>query len=118
MSTRRLLEAGYVYIGLDHFAKPDDELNLARRDGSLHRNFQGYTTRAECDLIGLGVSAIGKVGHSYSQSVRSLNAYYQILDGGRLPIDKGFEISLDDVLRREVIKIGRASCRERVCQVV
>ncbi|HEY9572667.1 MAG TPA: oxygen-independent coproporphyrinogen III oxidase, partial [Pusillimonas sp.] len=103
MSTRRLLEAGYVYIGLDHFAKPDDELNLARRDGSLHRNFQGYTTRAECDLIGLGVSAIGKVGHSYSQSVRSLNAYYQILDGGRLPIDKGFELSLDDVLRREVI---------------
>src|SRR5690606_7621719 len=103
MSTRRLLEAGYVYIGLDHFAKPDDELNLARRDGSLHRNFQGYTTRAECDLIGLGVSAIGKVGNSYSQSVRSVNAYYQILDEGRLPIEKGFELSLDDVLRRDVI---------------
>ncbi|MFW7341101.1 oxygen-independent coproporphyrinogen III oxidase [Pollutimonas sp. H1-120] len=103
MSTRRLLEAGYVYIGLDHFAKPDDELNLARRDGSLHRNFQGYTTRAECDLIGLGVSAIGKVGDSYSQSVRSVNAYYQVLDEGRLPIEKGFELSLDDVLRRDVI---------------
>lgn len=103
MSTRRLLEAGYVYIGLDHFAKPDDELNLARRDGSLHRNFQGYTTRAECDLIGLGVSAIGKVGNSYSQSVRSVNAYYQMLDEGRLPIEKGFELSLDDVLRRDVI---------------
>lgn len=103
MSTRRLLEAGYVYIGLDHFAKPDDELNLARRDGSLHRNFQGYTTRAECDLIGLGVSAIGKVGNSYSQSVRSVNAYYRILDEGRLPIEKGFELSLDDVLRRDVI---------------
>ncbi len=103
MSTRRLLEAGYVYIGLDHFAKPDDELNLARRDGSLHRNFQGYTTRAECDLIGLGVSAIGKVGDSYSQSVRSVNAYYQMLDEGRLPIEKGFELSLDDVLRRDVI---------------
>ncbi|MGB3290896.1 MAG: oxygen-independent coproporphyrinogen III oxidase [Burkholderiaceae bacterium] len=103
MSTRRLLEAGYVYIGLDHFAKPDDELNLARRDGGLHRNFQGYTTRAECDLVGLGVSAIGKVGNSYSQSVRSVNAYYQILDEGRLPIEKGYELSLDDVLRREVI---------------
>ncbi|SHI02055.1 oxygen-independent coproporphyrinogen III oxidase [Pollutimonas bauzanensis] len=103
MSTRRLLEGGYVYIGLDHFAKPDDELNKARLDRSLHRNFQGYTTRAECDLIGLGVSAIGKVGRSYSQSVRTLNAYYQYLDQGRLPIEKGFDLSPDDVLRREVI---------------
>lgn len=103
MSTRRLLEAGYVYIGLDHFAKPDDELSKARLNKSLHRNFQGYTTRAECDLVGLGVSAIGKVGHSYSQSVRTLNAYYQRLDEGRLPIEKGFDLSPDDVLRREVI---------------
>ncbi|RTZ47643.1 oxygen-independent coproporphyrinogen III oxidase [Candidimonas sp. SYP-B2681] len=103
MSTRRLLEAGYVYIGLDHFAKPDDELNKARLSKSLHRNFQGYTTRAECDLVGLGVSAIGKVGNSYSQSVRSLNAYYQRLDQGQLPIEKGFDLSADDVLRREVI---------------
>lgn len=103
MSTRRLLEAGYVYIGLDHFAKPQDELNKARMDKSLHRNFQGYTTRAECDLVGLGVSAIGKVGASYSQSVRSLNAYYQYLDQGRLPIEKGFHLSADDILRREVI---------------
>ncbi|NYT61836.1 oxygen-independent coproporphyrinogen III oxidase [Alcaligenaceae bacterium] len=103
MSTRRLLEAGYVYIGLDHFAKPDDELSKARLDKSLHRNFQGYTTRAECDLLGLGVSAIGKVGNSYSQSVRTLNAYYQHLDEGRLPIEKGYDLSPDDVLRREVI---------------
>src|SRR3546814_17671132 len=103
MSTRRLLEAGYVYIGLDHFAKPDDELNLARRDGSLHRNFQGYTTRAECDLIGLGVSEIGKVGHSYSQSVRSLNAYYTLLEGNRLPIDKDFQMILAAVFRLEVL---------------
>ncbi len=103
MSTRRLLEAGYVYIGLDHFAKPDDELNKARLTKSLHRNFQGYTTRAECDLVGLGVSAIGKVGNSYSQSVRSLNAYYQRLDQGQLPIEKGFDLSADDILRREVI---------------
>lgn len=103
MSTRRLLEAGYVYIGLDHFAKPGDELNKARLDGSLHRNFQGYTTRSECDLIGLGVSAIGKVGRSYSQSVRTLNAYYQFLDQGRLPIEKGFDLTPDDLLRRHVI---------------
>jgi oxygen-independent coproporphyrinogen-3 oxidase len=103
MSTRRLLDAGYVYIGLDHFAKPDDELNRARLTNSLHRNFQGYTTRAECDLIGFGVSAIGKVGDSYSQSMRSINAYYKALDEGRLPIEKGFSLTADDVLRREVI---------------
>ncbi|MFZ6675215.1 oxygen-independent coproporphyrinogen III oxidase [Undibacterium sp. Xuan67W] len=103
MSTRRLLDAGYIYIGLDHFAKPDDELNKARLDQTLHRNFQGYTTRADCDLIGFGVSAIGKVGHSYSQSVRTIKAYYQLLDEGHLPVEKGIALSPDDLLRREVI---------------
>lgn len=103
MSVRRLLDAGYIYIGLDHFSKPDDELNKARLDKSLHRNFQGYTTRADCDLIGFGVSAIGKVGHSYSQSVRTVKAYYEHLDVDRLPVEKGFALSADDVLRRQVI---------------
>jgi oxygen-independent coproporphyrinogen-3 oxidase len=103
LSMRRLLDAGYVYIGLDHFSKPDDELNKARLNKSLHRNFQGYTTRADCDLIGFGVSAIGKVGNSYSQSVHTVNAYYQRLDADELPIEKGFELSEDDVLRRQVI---------------
>jgi oxygen-independent coproporphyrinogen-3 oxidase len=103
MSVRRLLDAGYIYIGLDHFSKPDDELNKARLDKSLHRNFQGYTTRADCDLIGFGVSAIGKVGHSYSQSVRTVKAYYQRLDADQLPIEKGFALTDDDVLRRQVI---------------
>lgn len=103
MSLRRLLAAGYVYIGLDHFAKPDDELTRAQVTKTLHRNFQGYTTRAECDLIGLGLSSIGKVGHSYSQSVRTLDAYYERLDAGKLPIEKGFELSMDDVLRRQII---------------
>jgi oxygen-independent coproporphyrinogen-3 oxidase len=103
MSVRRLLDAGYIYIGLDHFSKPDDELNKARLDKSLHRNFQGYTTRADCDLIGFGVSAIGKVGHSYSQSVRTVKAYYEHLDADQLPIEKGFALSPDDVLRRQVI---------------
>jgi oxygen-independent coproporphyrinogen-3 oxidase len=103
MSVRRLLDAGYIYIGLDHFSKPDDELNKARIDRSLHRNFQGYTTRADCDLIGFGVSAIGKVGHSYSQSVRTVKAYYEHLDAGHLPVEKGFALSADDVLRRQVI---------------
>ena len=102
-SARRLLDAGYVYIGLDHFAKPDDELTKALQDKSLHRNFQGYTTRAECDLIGLGISAIGKVGSSYSQSTRSLTAYYRHLDEGRLPIERGLALSHDDLLRRDVI---------------
>src|SRR5690606_10131870 len=99
---QRLLDAGYIYIGLDHFARPDDELNRARLDYSLHRNFQGYTTRAECDLVGVGVSAIGKVGRSYSQSTRSLKSFYAHLDAGRLPIEKGFGLSSDDVLRADV----------------
>ena len=103
MSMRRLLDAGYVYIGLDHFSKPDDELNKARLNKSLHRNFQGYTTRSECDLIGFGVSAISKVGNSYSQSVRTVNDYYKHLDAGELPIEKGFELSKDDLLRRDII---------------
>ncbi|MEO7400669.1 MAG: oxygen-independent coproporphyrinogen III oxidase, partial [Polaromonas sp.] len=103
MSMQRLLAAGYVYIGLDHFSKPDDELNKARLNKSLHRNFQGYTTRAECDLIGFGVSAISKVGNSYSQSVRTVNAYYEHLAQGQLPLEKGFELSQDDVMRRDII---------------
>ena len=103
MSLRRLLDAGYVYIGLDHFAKPDDELSKAQASKTLHRNFQGYTTRAECDLIGLGLSSIGKVGHSYSQSVRTLEDYYAKLDANKLPIEKGFELSMDDVMRRQII---------------
>jgi len=103
MSLRRLLAEGYVYIGLDHFAKSQDELTRAQITKTLHRNFQGYTTRAECDLIGLGLSSIGKVGHSYSQSVRTLDAYYERLDADKLPIEKGFELSKDDVLRRKII---------------
>jgi oxygen-independent coproporphyrinogen-3 oxidase len=103
MSLRRLIEAGYVYIGLDHFAKPDDGLARATKDGSLHRNFQGYTTRADCDLIALGLSSIGKVGHSYVQNFRTLDEYYACLDQGLLPVEKGFDLSNDDVLRRKII---------------
>jgi len=103
MSLRRLLDAGYRYIGLDHFAKPDDDLTRAQANKTLHRNFQGYTTRAECDLIGLGLSSIGKVGHSYSQSTGTLDDYYERLDAGHLPVKKGFELDMDDVLRRKII---------------
>jgi oxygen-independent coproporphyrinogen-3 oxidase len=103
MSLRRLLAEGYVYIGLDHFAKPDDSLALAVKDKSLHRNFQGYTTRADCDLVALGLSSIGKIGASYVQNLRTLDEYYAALDAGHLPVEKGFHLSQDDLLRREII---------------
>lgn len=103
MSIERLLDAGYVYIGLDHFAKPEDSLAMAMQDKSLHRNFQGYTTRADCDLIALGLSAISKLGASYVQNVRTLDEYYAALDEGRLPVEKGFDLNNDDLMRREII---------------
>ncbi|WP_262381123.1 MULTISPECIES: oxygen-independent coproporphyrinogen III oxidase [unclassified Pseudomonas] len=103
LTIRRLTEAGYVYIGMDHFALPDDELALARANGTLQRNFQGYSTHADCDLIGLGVSAIGKVGDSYSQSVKELSQYYARIDAGLLPVQRGYRLNADDVLRRDVI---------------
>ena len=103
LTISRLTTAGYVYIGMDHFALPDDELALARADGTLQRNFQGYSTFAECDLIGLGVSAIGKVGDTYSQSVKELSQYYARLDQGLLPVHRGYRLNADDQLRRDVI---------------
>lgn len=99
-----LTSAGYVYIGMDHFARPDDELAVAQRQGRLHRNFQGYSTHADCDLVAMGVSAIGKVGPTYSQNYRELKAYYDALDSGALPIMRGLELSADDLLRRSVIQ--------------
>jgi oxygen-independent coproporphyrinogen-3 oxidase len=101
----RLSAAGYVYIGMDHFAKPDDELARAQRDGTLHRNFQGYSTHADVDMIACGVSGISAVNGSYSQNEKSLDAYYARLDKGELPIARGLTLSDDDMLRREVIQI-------------
>ena len=103
LTISRLTAAGYVYIGMDHFALPDDELTLARADGTLQRNFQGYSTFADCDLIGLGVSSIGKVGDTYSQSVKELSQYYARLDQGLLPVHRGYRLNADDQLRRDVI---------------
>jgi oxygen-independent coproporphyrinogen-3 oxidase len=103
LTIERLTAAGYVYIGMDHFALPDDELALARANGTLQRNFQGYSTHADCDLIGLGVSSIGKVGDSYSQSVKELSQYYARIDQGLLPVHRGYGLNADDRLRREVI---------------
>ncbi|MDH3526777.1 MAG: oxygen-independent coproporphyrinogen III oxidase [Gammaproteobacteria bacterium] len=98
-----LTNAGYVYIGMDHFARPDDELAIAQREGTLHRNFQGYSTHADCDLVGMGVSSISKVCDNYNQSVRDLEEYYRLIDAGRLPLERGIELEPDDLLRREAI---------------
>jgi len=103
MSLDRLTAAGYLYIGMDHFAKPDDELAQAQRDGVLYRNFQGYSTHAECDLIGLGPSSIGSIYNSYSQNVRDLEGYYAQIDAGKQPIFRGYELEPDDLLRSEII---------------
>ncbi|MFJ2989068.1 oxygen-independent coproporphyrinogen III oxidase [Collimonas sp. NPDC087041] len=101
---KRLTDAGYVYIGMDHFAKPDDELAIAQRQGRLHRNFQGYSTHAEADLVACGVSAISAVGASYSQNEKTLEAYYQRLDRHELPVARGIKLSMDDLLRRLIIQ--------------
>jgi oxygen-independent coproporphyrinogen-3 oxidase len=99
----RLTESGYEYIGMDHFARTNDDLAKAQRQGRLQRNFQGYSTRPECDLIGLGVSAISKVGPTYSQNARALDEYYDCLRSGRLPTTRGLLLNADDLLRRSVI---------------
>jgi len=104
LGIRRLTEAGYVYIGMDHFAKPDDELTVAQRQGRLHRNFQGYSTQAECDLLAFGVSAIGKIGPVYAQNVKTLDEYYDALDRDELPVLRGIELTADDLLRRSIIQ--------------
>ncbi|SDP65880.1 coproporphyrinogen III oxidase, anaerobic [Ralstonia sp. 25mfcol4.1] len=99
----RLTAAGYVYIGMDHFALPDDDLAIAQREGRLQRNFQGYATHAGYDQIGLGVSAIGAVAGHYVQNARTTDDYYAAIDAGRLPVVRGFEMSADDHLRKAII---------------
>ena len=93
----------YVYIGMDHFALPTDTLAIAKRDGRLHRNFQGYSTQPDCDLVGLGVSAIGRVGDSYYQNVKTLPEYYAALEARRLPVARGLTLDADDLARRDII---------------
>jgi oxygen-independent coproporphyrinogen-3 oxidase len=100
---RVLMAAGYVYVGMDHFALPTDALAVAKRQGRLHRNFQGYSTQPDCDLIALGVSSIGRVGPTFSQNVKSLDEYYDLLNQGRLPVARGMALSRDDLVRRTVI---------------
>ena len=100
---RVLMAAGYVYVGMDHFALPNDALAVAKRQGRLHRNFQGYSTQPDCDLIALGVSSIGRVGPTFSQNVKTLDEYYDLLNQGRLPVVRGMALSRDDLVRRTVI---------------
>ncbi len=99
-----LAGAGYLYIGMDHFAKPGDDLAIAQRQGRLQRNFQGYSTYPESDLLAFGISAIGRIGPTYYQNLRTLDEYYAVLDDGRLPVMRGIELGPDDLLRRSVIQ--------------
>lgn len=96
--------AGYKFIGMDHFAKPDDELAIAQQKGILHRNFQGYTTQEECDLLGLGVSAISLLGDTYAQNQKDLKTYYANVDETGIALHKGLAMTEEDCLRRDVIK--------------
>jgi oxygen-independent coproporphyrinogen-3 oxidase len=104
LAVSTLTDAGYVYIGMDHFAKPDDELAVAQRQRRLHRNFQGYSTHADCDLVAIGISSIGKIGPTYSQNFRDDEEYYAALDRNELPIMRGLELDADDLVRREIIQ--------------
>jgi oxygen-independent coproporphyrinogen III oxidase len=100
----RLTAAGYVYIGMDHFARPEDDLAVAQRQGRLHRNFQGYSTHADSDLVSCGVSAISAVGATYSQNAKTLDGYYEALDNNELPVVRGIALGMDDLLRRAIIQ--------------
>ena len=102
-SLAAFMGAGYVYVGMDHFALPDDALAIAKRQGRLHRNFQGYSTQPDCDLIALGVSSIGRIGATYSQNAKTMEEYCDFLDQGQFPVVRGLALSRDDVLRRAVI---------------
>ncbi len=104
LSVEKLIEHGYVYIGMDHFAKPDDELALAQKNGKLHRNFQGYTTHSDCDLIAMGVSSISSVAGCYSQNTKNNEDYYKTIATGHFPVIKGLSLDDDDLIRRRIIQ--------------
>jgi oxygen-independent coproporphyrinogen-3 oxidase len=112
LAVKQLSDAGYRYIGMDHFALPDDDLAVSQVHGTLQRNFMGYTTHANCDLVGLGMSAISHIGDSFSQNARDLPGWQRAIDNGRLPVWRGRELQFDDVLRGEVIQ--QLMCQGRV----
>ncbi|ATX81949.1 coproporphyrinogen III oxidase, anaerobic [Mariprofundus ferrinatatus] len=102
-SINKLLDAGYVFIGMDHFAKPEDELTIAQQEGKLYRNFQGYSTQADCDLIGFGVTSIGYVGGGFFQNAKEMDGYADAIEKGEFPVFRGYILSEEDHLRRQVI---------------
>ncbi|HEX6691621.1 MAG TPA: oxygen-independent coproporphyrinogen III oxidase [Burkholderiales bacterium] len=108
----RLMRAGYVYIGMDHFARPEDALATAQAQGRLQRDFQGYSAQPESDTLGFGVSSIGRIGPTYYQNDKELDGYYAALDAGRLPVARGLELGADDLVRRAVIQ--GLMCQSRV----
>jgi len=103
LSIDRLLAAGYVFIGMDHFAKPDDELTIAQREGKLYRNFQGYSTQADAELLGLGITSIGYVDGAFFQNLKTLDEYYASIEAGEFPVFRGYQLSDEDHLRRHII---------------
>ena len=103
MVIEKLIGAGYEYIGMDHFAKPEDELAIAQKSGTLYRNFQGYSTHADCDLVGMGLTSISMVGNSYWQNLKTEREYYARLDSDQLPVFRGLLMTRDDEIRRAVI---------------
>ena len=107
-----LQDAGYVYIGMDHFAKSSDSLVKAQLDGTLHRNFQGYSTHADSDIIAMGITAISNIGDNYSQNVRSIEDYEKSLEQNKIPVFRGIELEDDDVMRREII--NQLMCNNRL----
>ena len=104
LTVDKLTAAGYRYIGMDHFAKPTDDLAVAQDAGTLQRNFQGYSTHGNCDLIGLGMSSISHIGATFSQNARDLPVYYASLDAGRLPVVRGLALDEDDAIRADAIQ--------------
>jgi oxygen-independent coproporphyrinogen-3 oxidase len=104
LSIETLCDFGYDFIGMDHFAKPTDELAIAQKDGVLHRNFQGYTTKGDCDLLGLGVSSISNIGRSFSQNIKELQGYYKAIENKQHAQEKGVSLTTDDVIRGDVIR--------------
>ena len=104
LTIRKLIGAGYVFIGMDHFARPDDELAVAQRERRLHRNFQGYSTRPDCDMLAFGISSISRSGNAYYQNAKALGEYYTRLDRAELSISRGIRLNADDLLRRAVIQ--------------
>jgi oxygen-independent coproporphyrinogen-3 oxidase len=103
LTIEKLQQAGYAYIGMDHFAKQNDDLTKAQQQGTLHRNFQGYSTHADCDIVAMGVTAISQIGDNYSQNVRTVEEYEEHINQGKIPVFRGIELESDDILRRQII---------------